>query len=72
MADLPGVANLSVREWEILNEALTGRPTANAHALVLSPSTVRNHLTSIYRKLGVGSQNELLGRARPYATARVR
>jgi DNA-binding CsgD family transcriptional regulator len=33
-----------------------------ARALFLSESTVRNHLTSVYRKFGVGSQHELLSR----------
>lgn len=72
VTDLPGASKLSPREWEILNQALTGRrATAIARALVLSPSTVRNHLTSIYGKLGVGSQNELLELARPHNTTRV-
>ena len=31
-----------------------------AQELFLSQSTVRNHLTSVYRKLGVRSQQELL------------
>jgi DNA-binding NarL/FixJ family response regulator len=31
-----------------------------AERMFLSQSTVRNHLTSVYRKLGVGSQQELL------------
>jgi DNA-binding CsgD family transcriptional regulator len=36
------------------------RATAIANVLVLSPSTVRNHLTSIYHKLGVRSHSELV------------
>jgi DNA-binding CsgD family transcriptional regulator len=31
-----------------------------AKRMYLSQSTVRNHLTSVYRKLGVRSQQELL------------
>jgi DNA-binding CsgD family transcriptional regulator len=33
-----------------------------ARALFLSESTVRNHLTSVYRKFGVHSQNDLMSR----------
>jgi PAS domain S-box-containing protein len=60
-SDLPGIEKLSPREWEILNHVRSGRrATAIAKALVLSPSTVRNHLTSIYHKLGVRSHGELV------------
>jgi DNA-binding CsgD family transcriptional regulator/PAS domain-containing protein len=60
-SELPGVERLSPREWEILTHVRSGRrATAIANALVLSPSTVRNHLTSIYRKLGVRSHSELV------------
>jgi DNA-binding NarL/FixJ family response regulator len=60
-SDLPGVERLSPREWEILTHVRSGRRAAAiATALVLSPSTVRNHLTSIYRKLGVNSHSELV------------
>lgn len=60
-SDLPGVANLSPREWEILTHLRSGRRAAAiAEALVLSPSTVRNHMTSLYRKLGVRSHRELV------------
>jgi DNA-binding CsgD family transcriptional regulator/PAS domain-containing protein len=60
-SNLPGVEKLSPREWEILTQVRSGRrATAIAKALVLSPSTVRNHLTSVYRKLGVRSQSELV------------
>jgi PAS domain S-box-containing protein len=60
-SDLPGVEKLSPREWEVLTHVRSGRrAVAIAKALVLSPSTVRNHLTSIYRKLGVRSHSELV------------
>jgi DNA-binding CsgD family transcriptional regulator len=60
-SDLPGVEKLSPREWEVLTHVRSGRrATAIAKALVLSPSTVRNHLTSIYQKLGVRSHSELV------------
>jgi DNA-binding NarL/FixJ family response regulator len=58
-------ANLSVREREILDAMGRGqRVAAIARALQISPHTVRNHLKSIFRKLEVHSQVELLGRLR--------
>ena len=58
-------ANLSVREREILDAMGRGqRVAAIARALQISPHTVRNHLKSIFRKLEVHSQVELLGRMR--------
>jgi DNA-binding NarL/FixJ family response regulator len=52
---------LSSREKEVLHSLLAGQrvPTI-ARSLYLSPHTVRNHLKSIFRKLGVRSQTELL------------
>jgi DNA-binding NarL/FixJ family response regulator len=52
---------LSAREREVLHSLLAGQrvPTI-ARGLYLSPHTVRNHLKSIFRKLGVHSQTELL------------
>jgi DNA-binding NarL/FixJ family response regulator len=53
--------NLSMRQWEILTRLVRGQRVQEiADALYLSPSTVRNHLTAIYRKFGVHSQAELL------------
>lgn len=46
--------DLSARELEVLT--LIGRGRANdeiARALFISPHTVKNHVSSIYRKLGV-------------------
>jgi two-component system response regulator DesR len=52
---------LTEREVEILRLAQRGLPTKQiAQALYLSPGTVRNHLSSIYRKLGVHSRHEAL------------
>jgi DNA-binding NarL/FixJ family response regulator len=57
--------NLSSREREVLHSLLAGQrvPTI-ARSFYLSPHTVRNHLKSIFRKLGVRSQTELLERLR--------
>ena len=50
-----------MRQWEILIRLVRGQRVKDiADALYLSPSTVRNHLTAIYRKFGVHSQAELL------------
>ena len=62
-SELPELSRLSAREYEIVVRLATGeRVSAIARALFLSESTVRNHLTGVYRKLGVGSQEELLTR----------
>lgn len=59
--DVAGFETLSTRELEIARCLLAGdRVPAIARALFLSPSTVRNHLSGIFRKLGVGSQQELI------------
>jgi two-component system response regulator DesR len=52
---------LSEREIEILRLAKRGLPNPQiAQALYISPGTVRNHLTAIYRKLDVHSRHEAL------------
>jgi len=52
---------LSEREIEILRLAKRGLPNPQiAQALHISPGTVRNHLCSIYDKLGVHSRHEAL------------
>lgn len=57
------LARLSVREREVLRELARGHsPQKIAKALKLSTNTVRNHLKSIFLKLGVNSQVALLGR----------
>jgi len=56
-----GSERLSSREREIVNRLLNGdRVPAIARALYLGQSTVRNHLTAVYRKLNVSSQQELV------------
>lgn len=60
---LPDLSRLSSREWEVLRELLDhNRVPAIARKLHISPATVRNHLKSIFGKVGVHSQQELLAR----------
>jgi len=57
----PDLDSLSPRESEIARMLMEGdRVSSIARALFISRHTVRNHLQSIYRKLGVGSQDELI------------
>jgi PAS domain S-box-containing protein len=59
--EVPALAQLTSREYEIVVRLVSGqRVPAIARHLFLSESTIRNHLTSAYRKLGVGSQGELI------------
>jgi PAS domain S-box-containing protein len=52
---------LSPREREVLALVLDGyRVSTIARSMYLSPSTVRNHLSAIFRKFGVTSQAELV------------
>ncbi len=52
---------LSEREVEILRLAKRNLPNPQiARSLHISPGTVRNHLSAIYRKLGVHSRHEAL------------
>lgn len=56
---------LTDREREIVLELATGRRVAHiADHLGISVHTVRNHLRSIFKKLGVRSQAELVERVR--------
>ena len=55
------LAGLSARQVEIVTRLLHGeRVPQIARAMFLSPSTVRNHLTAVFRKFGVHSQVELI------------
>jgi len=57
----PGLGRLSGRELEIVMRLMNGdRVPAIAESLFLSPSTVRNHLSAVFRKLRVGSQQQLI------------
>ncbi len=58
---VPELSRLSGRELQIVTRLLDGdRVPVIAEALFLSPSTVRNHLSSVFRKLRVASQQELI------------
>jgi PAS domain S-box-containing protein len=62
----PALRELSQRQLDILRRLLRGeRVPTIAQDLFLSQSTVRNHLSAIYRRLGVHSQAELLARLLP-------
>ena len=59
--DHPDLADLSDREREVLAHLMGGaRVPAIAKSLFISPHTVRGHLKSIFRKLGVANQSELV------------
>jgi DNA-binding NarL/FixJ family response regulator len=52
---------LSERQSQVLGRLISGeRVSTIARSLFVSESTVRNHLSAIYRKAGVHSQSELL------------
>jgi DNA-binding CsgD family transcriptional regulator len=61
LAEEPQLGKLTSREWAVLTRLLEGqRVPAIAADLYVSKSTVRNHLSSIYAKLGVHSQVDLV------------
>jgi DNA-binding CsgD family transcriptional regulator len=61
LTDEPQLGKLTSREWAVLTRLLDGqRIAAIAADLYVSQSTVRNHLSSIYAKLGVHSQVDLI------------
>ena len=60
-SQVPGLADLSSRQWDIVTRLLNGERVPDiARATFVSQSTVRNQLGTIYRKVGVHSQAELL------------
>lgn len=64
-ADGPPLEAMSRREHEALSLICAGRNNAQiAAALYISEKTVRNHISSLYRKLGVRSRTEAMVRAR--------
>ena len=61
LTDEPRLGKLTSREWAVLTRLLDGqRVSAIAADLYVSRSTVRNHLSSIYAKLGVHGQVDLI------------
>lgn len=57
----PQMNSLSTRQWEVLSRLLRGeRVPSIAKALYVSPSTIRNNLSEIFRIFDVHSQSELL------------
>ena len=61
--EVPELSTLTSREYEIVVRLASGeRVQSIARRLFLSESTVRNHLTAVYRKFGVTSQAELIAR----------
>ncbi len=68
-----GSDGLTTRQWEILSRLMQGeRVPGIARDLFLSQSTVRNHLTALFRRFDVHSQEELLGDAAVTASRRAR
>lgn len=54
-------SKLTAREWEVLDLLCQGRSTDDiADALVVSVETVRSHVKSVLRKLGVRSRREAI------------
>ncbi|MFN8060410.1 MAG: helix-turn-helix transcriptional regulator [Vicinamibacterales bacterium] len=57
----PPTTTLSQREWEIVQKLMAcHRLTEVSKDLGISIHTARNHLKSVFRKLGVRSQSELV------------
>ncbi len=65
----PQLRDLSARESEVLAMLVAGtRVPAIAQRLHISQHTVRNHLKSMFRKLEVGTQSDLIERVRSLAS----
>ncbi len=60
-----GLLKLTDREWDVARRIASGdRVSLLAEELGISPNTVRNHLKSIFRKLDLKSQSQLVRRVR--------
>ncbi len=60
----PVRSSLTAREWEVLDLLCDGHSTDQmATELFLSTETVRSHVKSIYRKLGVNSRDQAVSEA---------
>jgi DNA-binding CsgD family transcriptional regulator len=69
-AERVDLSDLTIRQREIVERLLNGhRVDAIARDLYVSPSTVRNHLSAIFEKLGVASQSELIELLRDPSTS---
>jgi DNA-binding CsgD family transcriptional regulator len=67
----PRLGLLTSREWAVLTRLLEGQRAAGiASDLVVSQSTVRNHLSSIYAKLRVDGQVDLIRTLRRETTGK--
>jgi DNA-binding NarL/FixJ family response regulator len=65
---IPELRDLSPQQLLIINRLIWGlRVPQIASEMFLSQSTIRNHLSMVFRKLGVHSQAELIERLRPNA-----
>jgi DNA-binding CsgD family transcriptional regulator len=63
--EIPELADLSARQWEIVTRLMRGeRVPGIARSMFLSQSTIRNHLSAVFRKFGVHSQSELIAKLR--------
>jgi DNA-binding CsgD family transcriptional regulator len=61
--EIARIYNLTPRESEVLGLLARGyTSTVIAHELVISENTVRTHMKSIYRKLGVSSRDEVFAK----------
>ena len=66
------LGQLSSRDLEIVTRLLAGdRVSSIAKQLFLSEGTIRNRLSSVFGKLGVGTQQELIELLRPAPAADV-